>query len=180
MHPKLIKFFRAALPASPVAPDSYSLQQEALKRGFILNPQVLGKDIRAFLKDEAIDPNSTFYKTWEDVVSKDRLELLMDQVRHYASTYGTHRTGIAYIPPGETEAPDFEKYTYIDVISEQALFARCRDMLCSGIALKSLTVQLLCDAIHEGVQKGVGTIDINTVRNREGQAILCKLRGRHP
>ena len=180
MHPKLIKFFRAALPASPVVADTYSLQQEALKRGFILNPQVLGEDIRDFLKAEAINPNSTFYKTWEDVVSKDRLELLMDQVRHYASTYGTGRTGIPYIPPGEAQAPDFTKYTYIDVISEQALFERCRDMLYAGIALKSETVRLLCDAIKEGIKKGVGTIDIDAVRNREGQAVLCKILDRHP
>ena len=180
MHPKLIKFFRAALPASPVVADSYALQQEAFKRGFILNPQVLGEDIRMFLKAEAINPNSTFYKTWEDVVSKDRLALLMDQIQHYASTYGTNRTGVAYIPPGETQAPDFEKFTYIDVISEQALFTRCRDMLYSGIALKSDTVRLLCDAIKEGVKKGVGTIDIDSVRNREGQAVLCKILGIHP
>lgn len=180
MHPKLIKFFRAALPASPVATDSYDLQQEAFKRGYIVNPQVLGNDLRVFLKAEAIDPNSTFYKTWEDVVSKDRLELLMDQIRHYRSTYGTNRTGIAYVPPGEAEVPDFEKYTYIDVISEQELFARCRDMLYSGIALKSDTVRLLCDALKESVRNGVGTIDIDSVRNREGQAVLCKLLGVHP
>lgn len=180
MHPKLIKFFHAALPASVVAADSYELLQEALKRGFIVNPLVVGEDLRAFLKMEAIDPNSTFYKTWEDVVSKDRLELLMDQIRHYISTYGTDRTGVAYVPPGETVVPDIEKYTYIDVISEQALFTRCRDMLCSGIALKSDTVRLLCNAVKESVDKGVGTISIDDVRNREGQAVLCKLLGVHP
>ena len=180
MHPKLIKFFRAALPASPLVEDTFALQQEALKRGFILNPQVLGEDVKEFLKTEAINPNSTFYKTWEDVVSKDRISLLMDQILHYASTYGTRRTGIPYIPPGEAQAPDFNKYTYIDVISEEALFARCRDMLYSGIALKSETVRLLCDAIKQGLRKGVGEIDIDAVRNREGQAVLCKILDRHP
>ena len=180
MHPRLIKFFRAALPASPLVADTFELQQEALKRGFILNPQVLGEDVREFLKTEAINPNSTFYKTWEDVVSKDRLSLLMDQIRHYASTYGTHRTGIPYIPPGEAVVPDFNKYTYIDVISEEALFARCRDMLYSGIALKSDTVRILCEAIKQGLGKGAGSIDIDAVRNREGQAVLCKILDRHP
>ena len=80
MHPRLIKFFRAALPASPLVADTFELQQEALKRGFILNPQVLGEDVREFLKTEAINPNSTFYKTWEDVVSKDRLSLISSSI----------------------------------------------------------------------------------------------------
>lgn len=180
MNPKLIKFLRAATPASPFVTDIYELQQAALKRGFILNPQVFGEDVRAFIESETIHPNSTFYKTWEDVVSKDRLELFLDQIRHYASTYGTGYTGEPYIPEGLTEVPDFESYTYIDVISEQELFKRCLGMLQAGIALKSDTVQLLCEAVLEGVSKGIGTVDVDSIRNREALVVLCKALGRRP
>ena len=36
--------------------------------------------------------NSTFYKTWNDVTSKSRLHLLVDQLVHYMTTYGTDFT----------------------------------------------------------------------------------------
>ena len=180
MNPKLIKFLHAATPASPVVADTRALQQAALKRGFILNPLVLGEDVRAFIKSEIIHPNSTFYKTWEDVVSKDRFELFLDQVRHYASTYGTAREGIPYVPNPGADEPDFSSFTYIDVISEQELFSRCYGMLCSGIALKSDTVQLLCEAVLDSTRKGIGSVDIDKVRNREALVVLCKALGRRP
>ncbi len=180
MNPKLIKFLRAATPASPLVTDTYALQQDALKRGFILHPLVLGEDVRAFIKSEIIHPNTTFYKTWEDVVSKNRLDIFLDQVRHYASTYGTGFTGMPYIPAGGVEGPDFESYTFIDVISEQELFKRCLGMLCSGIALKGDTVKLLCEAVLDGAAKGIGSVDIDSIRNREALVVLCQALGRRP
>ncbi len=180
MNPKLIKFFHAAVPATDPVADSYVIQKAALMRGYVLNPQVLSEDVKAFLTDETLDPNSTFYKTWKDVTSKDRLELFIDQIRHYASTYGSGRTETPYVPEGVAEVPDYENYTYIDVISPQALFERCRGMLYSGIALKSATVQLLCEAVIDGVNSGVGTVDIDSVRNREALVVLCKALGRRP
>ena len=180
MNPKLIKFLHAATPASPVVADTRTLQLDALKRGFILNPLVLGEDVRAFVKSETIHPNTTFYKTWEDVVSKDRLDLFLDQVRHYYSTYGTLYTATPYVPNEGAEEPDFSSFTYIDVISEQDLFSRCLGMLCSGIALKGETVQLLCEAVLDLAKKGVGSIDIDLIRNREALVVLCDALGRRP
>ena len=180
MNPKLIKFFHAALPADPPATDTYALQKAALMRGYALHPLVLGEDVRAFLTAETLDPNSTFYTSWKDVTSKDRLELFMDQIRHYASTYGSDRMQTPYVPNQGSQAPDYSSYTYIDVISPSELFTRCRDMLYSGIALKSETVSLLCEAVLEGVKNGTGTLDIDAVRNREALVVLCKALGRRP
>lgn len=180
MNPKLIKFLHAATPASPVVADTRALQEAALKRGFILNPLVLGEDVRAFIQSEIIHPNTTFYKTWEDVVSKNRFELFLDQVRHYASTYGTNRTGTPYVPNPGADEPDFSAYTYIDAISEQELFSRCYGMLCSGIALRSDTVQLLCDAVLDSVNRGIGKVDVDKIRNREALVVICKALGQRP
>ena len=180
MNPKLIKFFHAAVPPKRLATDTYTLQKAALMRGFVLNPQILGDDARAFITKETLDPNATFYKTWKDVTSKDRIELFIDQIIHYSSTYGTRYKGETYIPNEGSEAPDYQNYTYIDVISPQELFRRCRDMLYSGIALKSETAGLLCEAIIEGLSEGTGTIDIDAVRNREALVILCKALGKRP
>lgn len=180
MNPKLIKIFHAATPTSPVVSDTRGLLEDALKRGFILNPLVHNEDVRAFIKSEIIHPNTTFYKTWEDVVSKNRLELFIDQVRHYFSTYGTDRTGTPYVPNTGADEPDYSSFTYIDVISEQELFSRCLGMLCSGIALRSDTVQLLCEAVLDSAKKGIGSIDIDRIRNREALVVLCKALDRRP
>ena len=180
MNPKLIKILHAATPASPVVADTRTLVEDALKRGFILNPLVHSEDVWAFIKSEIIHPNTTFYKTWEDVVSRNRFDLFLDQVRHYASTYGTGRIGTPYVPNTGADEPDFGSYTYIDVISEQELFSRCMGMLCSGIALRSDTVQLLCEAVLDSARKGIGSIDIDKVRNREALVVLCQALGRRP
>ena len=114
MHPILIKFFKAATTVSRRVDDPESLQTEALKRGFIISPAILNEDVATFIKTEAIDPNSTFYKTWDDVASKDRWELLLDQLAHYATTYGTGYTmeGNGYVPNDGAEAPDFTRYIF--------------------------------------------------------------------
>ena len=122
MNPKLIKFFHAATPSAQLVADPQALQLSALKRGFIIHPDILNETVRAFVDAETIDPNATFYRTWEDVVSKDRFTLFWDQILHYASTYGTEFSGPAYVPNEGAEAPDFTKYTVISLISEEDLF----------------------------------------------------------
>ena len=75
MNPKLIKFFHAATSSAKPVADPQALQLSALKRGFIIHPDILNETVRAFVDAETIDPNATFYRTWEDVVSKDRFTL---------------------------------------------------------------------------------------------------------
>ena len=183
MHPLLIKFFKAATTSSKAVKEPEALQTEALKRGYIINPGVLNEDVAAFIKTESIDPNSTFYKTWDDVVSKDRWELFLDQVTHYASTYGTGYTmeGNGYVPNEGAEAPDFKKYTLIGKISEEDLYQRCMGLVSSGIALNPVTVKAVCKAIVDyHKERPVAKFDIDTVRNREALSILSSAFGQRP
>ena len=44
-------------------------------------------------KKTAKQLNATFYRAWNDVLSKTRFELLFDQIMHYSTTYGTNFEG---------------------------------------------------------------------------------------
>ena len=187
MDPVLVKFFKAAMPSSPMVPEPDKLQAEALKRGFIIHPSVLNEDVAGFVVAETIDPNSTFYRAWEDVVSKDRFSLFLDQVAHYATTYGTcyNLEGNGYVPNEGAEAPDFTEYTLIGPIEAEELYSRCLRLISGGVALKSGTVAAVCDQIVEylGSPNSTGTgikFDIDSVTNREALSILASKLGKRP
>lgn len=183
MDPILIQFFKAAVPGGQAAADPLGLQADAFSRGFIIHPDLLNRDVEIFVALQPKDLNSTFYKRWQDIVEKDRFELYLDQIRHYASTYGTGHTqeGNGYVPNDGSEAPDFRDYTFITPISGQELYRRCLSMLQGGAALKSRTVAALCQAVTDYLAVHPDApFDIDTIRNREGLSILCKALGRRP
>lgn len=56
---------------------------------------------------QSIDYNSTFYQKWDDICKRSRFELFIDQLRHYASTYGTNFQGRAWLPEKTGIQEDF-------------------------------------------------------------------------
>ena len=183
MNPALIQFFRAAVPGAPAAADPDRLREDALKRGYILHPDLLNTELEAFIQRLPAQLNSTFYKRWQDVVEKDRLQLFLDQIRHYASTYGTGFTqeGNGYVPNDGAEAPDFSEYTLIVPATEEELYRRCLALLQGGAALKSETVAPLCGFVTDYLAAHPQELfDIDAVRNREALSILCAALGRRP
>ena len=183
MDPILIQFFKAAVPGAPAAADPARLQTDAFKCGYIIHPDLLNTDLEAFIARQTADPNATFYKRWEDMMSKDRLELLLDQIRHYATTYGTDYTqkGNGYVPNDGAEAPQLWDLTFIAPISEEELYGRCLKLVQGGAALKGETVKVLCGAVTEYLAEHPDEpFEIDSVRNREALSILCKALGRRP
>ena len=183
MNPALIPFFGAAVPGAPAAADPDRLREDALKRGYILHPDLLNTELEAFIQRLPAHLNSTFYKRWQDVVEKDRFQLFLDQVRHYASTYdsGFTQEGPGYVPNDGSEEPDFSEYTVIVPITEEELYRRCTALLQGGAALKSETVAPLCGAVTDYLAAHPQEpFDIDAVRNREALSILCAALGRRP
>ncbi len=94
------------------------LEPSEITRGdFFLTDKPVGQDAIDFLNTVLLKPSDlglTFYKTLEEVISKTRYELLVDQILHYQSTYGTNFEGPIYIPnssfssfsSGVTEVPE--------------------------------------------------------------------------
>ena len=177
MNTKLIKLFNVALVENTSSKDMFkTVNQLAAQVGYFVHPDVCNESVLAFLKEQSINPNATFYKNWEDVTSKTRLELALDQVFHYLTTYGTDfALGNGYIPnDGENDVPaiDFKNFKVIMPISADDLFNRCWNMLCSGVALKGDTMLAVSDYVIEHVHNGK-MINVDSIKNREAIIYIC-------
>lgn len=179
MNTKLIKLFNVALVENTPSKDMFkTVNQRAAQVGYFIHPAVCNESVLAFLKEQSINPNATFYKNWLDVTSKTRLELALDQVFHYLTTYGTDfALGNGYVPnDGENDAPaiDFKNFKVIMPISADDLFNRCWNMLCSGVALKGDTMCAVADYVIEHVHNGK-MINVDSIKNREALAYICDI-----
>ena len=179
----LIKVFNAALVNNSCALSFAHVNEYANKIGYLVHPDVCNQDVFDFLKETEINYNSTFYKTWEDVTSKSRFELYIDQAMHYCTTYDTYfALGNGYVPnDNEHETFNFEKYKVIMPISEAEMYKRCLKMIYAGIALKEDTLNAICDYIIEYIKETPDAIiDIDAIKNREAQVLICTKLNMYP
>lgn len=116
--------------------------------------------------------NSTFYKSWDKVQHLTDLERFIDQILHYASTYGTgHTSQWIYMPEGEDNFP--EKTVVFEVVravTSEEMIGKCLDMLANGQALKQETIEDLLDILLELGYCFDGT---ETIKNKEAQMYIC-------
>ena len=154
----------------------YSLNTLAAKHGYIIHPDWCTTDVKEFIESISWNPNSTFYKTIEDVTSKYRLELLVDQLIHYSTTYGSNFEDNTYIPNDEPLKIEYNTYTVIQPITKEELYKKCFDLICSGIALQYNTVNVLCEYILENEK----SIDVDSIKNKEAQVIICRALNKYP
>ena len=179
MNTKLIKLFNVALVENTSSKDMFkTVNQLAAQVGYFVHPDVCNESVLAFLKDQTINLNATFYKNWQEVISKTRLELALDQVFHYLTTYGTSFSfGNGYVSnDGKNNAPaiEFKNFKVIMPISSDDLFDRCWNMLCSGVALKEDTMQAVSDYVIEHVHNGK-MINVDSIKNREALIYICDI-----
>lgn len=169
MNQLIIDLFNKAIPTTHKL-NFGSVNKESTKLGYIVHPDVCNPDVVKWLDKQRFNPNSTFYKNWNDIVSKNRLELFLDQIKHYASTYGTGFTGDVYLPEGSLEIPNITEFKVITPITKEEVISRCENMLFSGIALKEETMKNVLDILNWLNHK----IDVDKVKNKEAKMILCK------
>jgi hypothetical protein len=169
-----LAMFNSAIPQSNLS--FQEANKQAIKLGYLLHPDVCSSHVLSVLEKNGYNPNSTFYKNWSTVINSTRFELLLDQLAHYASTYGTNFKGEPYIPETAEGVPAFTTLKVISPITKGELISRCEGMLFSGIALKEETIQnvlLILNAFNH-------VIDIEKVKNKEAMMFLCKERGYLP
>lgn len=153
------------------------LNKKAMKVGYWIHRDAANSYIVKFINSKDINYNSTFYKTFNDVISKTRFELLSDQLLHYISTYGTGFSyGNGYVPnDGEIDLVSvFKNYKVIMPCTSTEMLEKCTNLINSGIALSKKTVFAVCDFI---VDNNVGIIDIDAIKNREAQIYLSDKAG---
>lgn len=170
-----------------------NILQKALQHGVLIAPQCFTGEDKVGV-DKLVDyiigkygvnankVNSTFYKRFSDVESRSELQLRVEQLLHYMSTYGSGYEGTN----GHIYEPEFLKdidldvnhqLTYIDAITKEELTLKIKNMLTSGIALNELTqVHLLM--IIKALQLKIDYVD--QINNREFMCRLCKELGLLP
>jgi hypothetical protein len=137
---KTLKLFNAVLAKDSNVRPFMSLE------GFIIEPSAMwAKDeVLKYYKEEKLsgnDLNKTFHKSWEKIQSSSRFELLIEQLTHYISTYGSNFGSEAYIPNEVLEVPDVELvFKVIKGYSKGEMTKKCLNLLKSGIALTEETV----------------------------------------
>lgn len=171
MDTRLIKMFGVTDDSSAKV-DVARVNKLAMQLGYIVEPEACRNDVYAFLRSQRINTNSTFYKHWDDVLSKTREELWLDQVIHYALAYGCD------IPwtPNDNEEPvaNFSEYKLIRLESKNVIAARCYDMICSGIALDNETSSVVVTYIGQNIPVSVMTEDwLDKITNKEALTKLC-------
>ena len=145
--------------------------KELLKTGIICSPYADFEVVYQYVKEKKFNPNTTFYKTIEDVTDKTRFELLIDQLVHYCSTYGTDFLGKPFIV---NDMPvDISQTFFIDTISEEEAVERCQDMLYSGIALSQDTIEKILTVLNEN-------FDIDRIKNKEALCLICVRKEMYP
>lgn len=163
------------------AAEFIEVNYHAMRGGFFVERECCNKETLYWAKEIAYNPNSTFYKKWEDVTSKSRFELFLDQVYHYFSTYGTDFSmGNGYTPNdgGEDEPFPFDKLVVIKAVSAEEYAEDIKTLLYSGIAIKSETVAAMVSFLSE--YSLVDRLDIDKLANREAQALISEALNKLP
>ncbi len=172
---KTLKLFNSVI-SKPLAEKPYISED-----GYIIEPAaVWAKDeIIAYYTAEKLngnDLNQTFHKSWEKIKNSTRFELLIEQIKHYISTYGSNFQDEIYIPDEILEVPDLKlKYKVIKAYSKEEMTAKCLKVLQSGIALNEETIDDLLTVMTNALDY---TFTGNEgIRNKEAIVKIADLYG---
>lgn len=195
MNTKIIGMFNCALAGNEVSYEK--IAEAGLKAGYVIDPACATEDVLAFLREMKMNPNSTFYKTWTDITSKSRFELYLDQIRHYASTYGTvdnatllqemtdstvqieyNVKGNGYVPNEQPIVIPYNKFKVIKVATPEEIRDLILKMFASGAAMKSDTINVCIEFLKE--YKFLDSVDTDLIKNKEAQAVIASLLKKYP
>ena len=182
MNIKLITMLNVMPEVKPTSADALPFEQVnelSTKYGWIIHPNCCSKEALEWVKKEAaVNYNKTFYKEWSDITSKTRFELLMDQLRHYVSTYGTGFLGDTYIPNQQTgfEIP-FKSFKIIMPATDKEIYDRCVKIIQSGIAMGEESLKAVIDFIGENKRYLTYGLDLMTVKNKEAAVRIMDVTG---
>lgn len=189
MNVRIIGMFGKALKGNDV--DYFDILSVATQAGYIVHPDCATKDVLKFLNEQKFNPNSTFYKTWQDVVGRNAFQLFTDRVKHYMTTYGTvdvdATTGIwsfnvptegAYTENKDSTVVELKSFKHIFPATANEIFEDCNKMLKSGIALNNKTIGAMVAFIKE--EGLLDKVDIDAIKNKEAQVQIASALDKMP
>lgn len=175
---KIIEYFGVMTVSNPkpTMNDVQVVNNAAVKSGYVIHPDVCNPIVEKWIDSIHINPNSTFYRRWSDITNRSRMQLFLDQLIHYASTYGTDFEAETYCPNGDPIEIDYKQYKVIGAVTDNQLKEKIMNILGSGIALKSDIVEAFCEWLLLHPQ----AIDIDAIKNREAMVYICTKLGIYP
>ena len=161
-----IKLFGKALNTKSISP--IKVNELAALKGYVVHPDCCNERVMKFFDSIPNNYSTSFYRSVSDVIDKSRFALFLDQVIHYASTYGTEYAGTPYIPNPDfgALAPsviNFDDCKVIAPITVEEISEKVCQLLYSGIALKGETIE----AVFELIKEFNISVDIALVKNIE-------------
>lgn len=169
-------------------PGLKEAQLMALSKGVVFDPEAfVGRSLSEsgaivhYAADEyGVDMakvNSTFYKRFSDVENRSELQLRMDQLAHYMSTYGRGigRSDIVGYEPEYLKELNIDvehDLTYIEALPVEEIGEKVKNMLTSGMALDEDTQKNLITVIEECKLPVSDYLD--QISNREFMCRMCK------
>lgn len=138
--------------------DGDNMDYSLLEYGIVIEPSALWAldDIKQYISQTILDENELnkgIHKSWKKIKESNRFELLLEQIKHYISTYGSNFEDEVYLPSEELDLPEKKdlKLIVIKGYSRDELIDKSMSLLSSGIALKEETqddiMQLLVDQL---------------------------------
>lgn len=160
--------------------------QECLKAGFV--PVDKDNNILMNIPQTVIDSycylyninTRFFYNNYNEVLSKSRGELWVDQVIHYFTTYGYEAFGFkanAWIPSDELKPPEDypNKFRVIQLLSEGECKTRFTSFLKESLAsIEDEQERYFLEKLFEE-EYYIGNVD--DIKSKEVKMIYCKIRG---
>lgn len=112
------------------------------------------------------DLNRTFHISWQKIKNTTRTNLLLEQIRHYISTYGSGFQDEIYIPEEILNVPETNLiFKVFKAYSEEEMTEKCLSLLGSGVALKEETEDDLIAVLGEDL--GYKFTGKENIRNKE-------------
>ena len=165
MEKKVFKLFGKVLVTDKPKIGFNLMNRRSMQQGIFVPEELCYKWLYDLIEENAINPNSTFYQSWNDITSKTRWELFLDQLKHYASTYGTDFQSEAWTPERTSELPSFP-YKNLKVLEPMLLpelETEITKLSYSNIAMSAETLTYIQDI----VEKLKISLDIELIKNRE-------------
>ena len=177
MRTEVIEMFKIAPKRATV--DPVKVNKLAIQSGYIIHPDCCNEDTLKFASGRCSNYNSTFYQCWEQVEDTPVEGLLINQLMHYASTYGTNFQGEPFVVNDKPVTIPYKDYIIINPATDEEIFERCKKMITSGIALKSSTAEAMIESMLEYPLLCV-EVDPNEISNKEAQCIWYELTDTTP
>lgn len=146
MKQEIFKIFgRVLLDKSEAKVSFIQMNNVAIRLGYFVPEELCYIWLYEYMTREMdVNYNSTFYKQWNDIKDKSRLELAFDQIRHYMSTYGTNFEGQTWIP-NDLDCPefDFKNLKLLEAITLEEVEEKIKVIAYGKSALKSEMIDFI-------------------------------------